>query len=96
MPSIPRSLTSVARTAAAAVTPNVVVRPGKPATRAIARSSAAFTTSSVAGVAPSRISAFASAMASTESKNAACTSATLVHTRKSGSAIRTRVRISPA
>ena len=38
-------------------------------------------------VAPSRISALASAMASSDAKNAECTSATIVHTRTSGSAM---------
>ena len=44
----------------------------------------------------SRISAFASAIASADAKNPRCASPTLVHTRTSGSAMPTSVRISPA
>ena len=51
------------------------------------RSSSALATSTVSAVAPSRISAFASAMASIEPKNPTCASPTLVQTRTSGSAM---------
>ena len=73
-------------------------RPGRrnDATRAAIRGSSAFATSSVEALAPSRISAFASAIASTEAKKPECASPTLVHTRTSGSATRTSVLISPA
>jgi hypothetical protein len=76
--------------------PNVTTRPANPDVRAITRGSSAFATSVVASVAPSRISAFASAIASGELKNPRCASPTFVHTRTSGSASATSWLISPA
>ena len=77
--------------------PNVTTRPGSAAPRAITRA--------IVGIgrrarssrsAPSRISALASAIASTDAKKPRCASPTLVQTRTSGSAMPTSVRISPA
>ena len=96
MPSIPRLSISVALTAAPSTVPKVTSVPANPAARAITRGSSALATSAVFPVAPWRISALASAIASTDAKNSRCTSATLVQTRTSGSAIATRRLISPA
>ena len=63
--------------------------------RARIRRSSSLATSTSAGRARSRISALASAMASGEAKNPRWASPTLVQTRTSGSAMATRVRISP-
>ena len=96
VPSRPRSSISVARTSAPADSPKVTVRPGKAPRRLVMRESSAEHTSSVDASAPSRISAFASAIASLDSKKPRWASPTLVQTRTSGSAMPTSVRISPA
>ena len=96
IPSTPRSATAVARTSASRSMPKVVMRPANFPVRPATRSSSALATSSVDGEAPSKISALASAIASTDRKKPTCASPTLVHTRTSGSAIPTSVLISPA
>ena len=96
VPATPRSSMSRARTVALSTVPNVKVRPPKPCARLITRLSSALHTSTVVAVARSRISAFASAIASGDAKNPRCASPTLVHTRTSGSAIATSALISPA
>ena len=60
------------------------------------RSSSALATRTADGPAPSRISALASAIASSDAKKPRWASPTLVQTRTSGSATRTSVLISPA
>ena len=95
-PSIPRSTTAVAPTSASLSIPNVTTRPRNHAALATMRSSSAFATSTEAAVAPSRISAFALAIPSTESKEPRWASPTLVQTRISGWAMLTSVPISPA
>ena len=96
IPSTPRSTTSVARTSASRSIPNVTTRPANRGRRATMRASSALAMSSVARDARSKISAFASAIASTEAKKPTCASPTFVHTRTSGSATPTSVLISPA
>ena len=96
VPSTPRSTMAEARTAAGRSMPNVTSRPANAAVLAMIRSSSALATSRVDPLAPSRISALASAVSSSEPKNSRCASPTFVHTRTSGSATRTSVLISPA
>ena len=87
---------SAALTSARSVVPKVTVRPANAGTRAITRASSALATSSESDDAPSRISAFASAIASADPKWPMWASPTFVHTRTSGVATSTSVRISPA
>ena len=89
VPSIPRSTTRRRAHVGVAIDRRTSRRGRQTrAARAAMRSSSALATSSVAGVAPSRISAFASAIASTDAKKPRCASPTFVHTRTSGSAMR--------
>ena len=73
-----------ARTSASRSIPKVLVRPANAGTHATMRSSSAFATSSVDALAPSKISALASAIASTDAKKPMCASPTFVQTRTSG------------
>ena len=89
VPSMPRSTTSVARTSA----PRSIAerhRRARQTRRAAPRCGRRrrWRPAASTGVAPSRISALASAIASTDAKKPRCASPTLVHTRTSGSATR--------
>ena len=96
IPDSPRSSIAVARTVGAIGRAERDRPAGKPATRDITRGSSALQTSTVDGVARSRISAFRIGNRVGEAKKPRCASPTFVQTRTSGSAIATRVLISPA
>ena len=96
VPSMPRSTIVEARTSASAIDPEGDDAAGK---RRQARDDAIVVgvghQQRSSGRRASKISALASAMASSDAKNPRWASPTFVHTRTSGSATRTSVLISP-